>query len=204
MLNRKVEKAVFAIIFLVLYLIIGNISTNIKINNLEINKGKSPEQIIEEEYPDLKKSDLQYKYIINGDFLFVCMETKTGYCQLDFARRTRNSGYFFKVPGLSFGPNYNIKYGTVNLGEDKLLNYYVYKIQSKYVIEIADLFGKRSIEVYNNQDKIGALSLDNALNQYWAVVLNDLDILQDITCIYGNNEIHIIDNEEVKLLYGVN
>lgn len=204
MINYRVERVIFIVLFIVLFLATGLITTNIKKNALDINKGKTPEEVIEEAFPELKAKGLQYRFEIVDDFLFVYMETVTGHCNFDFAYKTKNSNYYFKIPGFSFfSERYNFKQGVIELSENELLYYYIYQIDSKYIIEIADLFGKRDIKIYLNEKEIDNKELENVLNQYWTIVFTDLNQSIEITCVYEGDETLVIDSKKIKSLYGV-
>jgi len=206
MIHFKTERVIFAVLFIVLVLVAGLIATNIKENDLDINKGKTPEEIIEETFPELNTKGLQYSFEVVDDFLFVYMETVTGHCDFDFGYKTEHSNYYFKIPGFSFfSERYNFKQGATELSDDELLYYYIYQIDSKYVVEIADLFGKRDIDIYNNGDLIKPRGFEGTLNQYWTMVIADLNSTEryNVSCIYQGKEIHIINSEEIKSLYEV-
>jgi hypothetical protein len=204
MLNHNVEKAIFIVLFAALFWALGSVATGIKENVLGINQGKTPEQVIEEEYPELEEKGLQYRYVTEDDFLFVCYELETGYCQFNFAYRTDNSGYFFQVPGLAFGPNFAVKPLSLELNQNELLYYSVYKVRGNYFVEVADLFGKRDIQVLQNGEPMEALTFDNTANQYWAVNAGDLDTPIAVSGRYKGKEFSIINTDEIIALYGVN
>lgn len=204
MLNKNLEKFIFIVIFIIFFLITGIFATQIKINDLEINKGKTPEQVIEETYPEIVEKGLEYKYVIINDFLFVCIESETRYCEMQFAYKTSNSGYIFNVPGISVNSHlFHRKHGTIQVAEKEWLHYLIYRVQSKYIIIITDVFGKSKIQIYDNRVPAEILTFDNALDQYWAIVITDLEVPHDITFVYEGKEYQITDTEEIKSFFGV-
>ena len=204
MLNRNLEKFIFVVIFIVIFLITLNFATQIKINELSINEGKTPEQVIGEAYPDIIDKGLEYKYVIVDDFLFVCIEWETRYSEMHFAYKTSNSGYIFNVPGMSVNSHlFHYKHSIIQLSEKELLHYFIYRVQSKYIIEIADSFGKSNIQIYDNQVPVEVLTFDDALDQHWAIVISDLESPHDITFVYEGQNHHITDTEEIKSFFGV-
>lgn len=203
MLNKNLEKFIFIVLFVLIFLISGFFATQIKINDLEINIGKTPEQVIEEAYPEIDDKEREYKYVTIDDFLFVCIESETRYSEMHFAYKTNNSGYIFNVPGMSVNAHmFHRKHGIIQLAEREWLHYFIYHVRSKYLVEITDAFGKSNIQLYDNQTPIKALTFDNALNQHWAVVIPDLETHHNISFVYEGKEYPVTDTEKIKSFFG--
>jgi len=201
MLNSKAEKTIFIMIFIAFYIIFGYYAAQIKAYELPINKGLTPEQIIESEFSNIKQQNLNYKYFIKDDFLFVSIDYNTGYCDYDIAVKNKNSGFMFDVPGTIVGLIYQRKDIYTMLKDDKILQTTIYKYGSKYAIVISDLFN-RDINIYINDEEIDPFTFNNCLNTCWADVFSDVSKEFEIYCVYEGYRYHLVNETEIKAKFG--
>ena len=199
MLHYKAERAIFIIIFLVCFIVVGFYATDLKYNVLPLNKGLTPEQVIENEFPQTGDKDLNYKYKIDGDYLFVCWESGYNLCNFDFALRNHNSGFMFDVPGIKFGSNSKTNIGVFEL-DKKSITSVIYKTDHHYIIEFHEI-QKSDIHIFLNDTKIEPFTFDDAVNQYWVAVIADTDTMVEINCIYQGQRTHIFNADEIKSMF---
>jgi hypothetical protein len=201
MLPIKLERAIFIIIFIVCLQACVIFTSQVKANELPINKGMTPEQVIESEY--IKQSgNLNYKYIIMGNIMFVCHEESPGFCSLGVAFRNPSSGFMFKVPGLFSWPIRNERNSYIDTGDAYMLGYTIGIYSSGYYIVIYDTFKKRDIDFYIDKKEMDMLELDNNTQRYWVGVINDLSDFNEVIGNYNSKQIHIIDAKELKAIFG--
>ena len=200
MLSFKAERIVFAVIFVLCLFWVGSYATGLKYNELAINKELTPEQVIEQKYPKISDKNLRYKYEIIDDFMFVCVETLKGRCHLDYAFCNENSGYMFDIPGLKFWSHQELKSGIIELPNGGFF-YHLFKVKSKYIIEIIDL-SKLDIDIFCNSIELSPLTFEGSSDQYWVTVTDNLEEIDELYCIYQDEKIHILNGYELKALLG--
>ena len=202
MLNSKIEKMIFIIVYIVLFVVAGYYATQIKANYLPINIDMTPEQIIEAEFKEIDRENLHYSYLIKDDFLIACIESTTGHSSVHVALKNDISGFMFDVPGTTVGSIYNDKYLNTIFDDDSILLTTILKYKSKYVVLIGDLLQKRDIDVYVNNEKLEPLNSSNAIDTCWADVLSDSSKAFEIYCVFEGQTYHIVDNQEINDLFG--
>lgn len=201
MINVKLERALFIIVFIICVFTCMYFSTQIKINVLPINKGLSPEQAIESEYKDLSAGGLAYKYIILDNIMFVVVDMKTGYCHISHAYRNDNSGFMFKVPGFVFKPTIDYRVKRLYIEKTNPLILTIKKNDNKFYISLEDPFNKRDIEVLYDEVTLDAISFPDVNNQYWVCAVENISKFKKIECFYNGEKIKLIDADELRAMY---
>jgi len=185
-----------------IYSIISCVSSQIKANELPINKEMTPEQVIEAEYKEEMSNGLHYKYIIDNNIMFVCIEKSPGLSSLAFAFKNASSGFMFKVPGVFSWPIRNDRWNHIDMEDGYQLGYAIGKINSEYYIAVYDTYLKRDIDFFIDKEKMKILELDNNKNRYWVGVIDDLSNFKEVKGNYMGKQIHVIDVDELKALFG--
>jgi|AGTN01.2.fsa_nt_gi hypothetical protein len=201
MLNTKTERGIFIIIFVIILFVVSLYATQLKYNTLPINKGLSAEQVIEQEYPELKRNELQYKYVVIDKYLFVCRETYGGVLDFSFAFKNENSGFMFDIPGLKTGgTGIIIKSNGVNLPDSSIF-YIIYKVQSDYIVEIEDL-KNLDLSIFCDENQLDHMAIEGQIGQYWVIVIKDIDSPKEIYCLYKGEKLEILNSADIKALFG--
>lgn len=197
MLPIKLERAIFITIFIICLLACTYFATQIKVSELPINAGLTPEQVIESEY-----GKTQYEYKIYDDLMFVCTYN-AGSSWLNYAFKNDNSGYMFEIPGFFIGPAVQQVSEYIGATDEGPLMVSVLCYKTKYYVRIADTFSKKgNIEFYKNREKLEALSFENAENQYWVCELEELSSFNEIQGYYKGEKIKIVDVNNLEALNG--
>jgi hypothetical protein len=143
-------------------------ATLIKAGYLPINKGMTPEEVIESEF-----GDFNYKYKIYDDIMFVCIDSSQNGSELKFAFRNDHSGFMFQVPGYFSGSLINGKNKVVYINESLYPIYcFVGKVHSKYYITITDLHNQNT-HFYKDGKVMDLLDSESAGQKYWVTVIDD-------------------------------
>ena len=167
MLNHKLEKAIFIVIFIVVAVVIGYYATQMKAYILPINSELTPEKVIKLEYPEIERKHLDYHYFIKDDFLFLCFESETGYSDFDIAFRNEESGFMFDVPGSTVGLIYKSQNKYTVLKNGPIINAYIRKYNNKYAVIILEPLDNSRVDVYINNKEMQELSFEGASNAVW-------------------------------------
>lgn len=207
MINSKLEKLIFVFIFIIMHFVAGPIATQIKFDNITINKDLTPEQYIESKYGEINQRNLDYKYIIKNGYLFALINklknNEDGY--LIQAFKGEKSGFMDTkdLPGFKFLFGYDVRMGFVDLPNGKTDSLIVSEFKSDYIIKIYDYYKEDNIEFYINEKKMDVLTFDDIKDSYWIEVLTDLSQDVEIYGMYNGEKFHVINTQEIKAWFGV-
>jgi hypothetical protein len=191
----KLERAIFIVIFIFCLLACIFFATPIKANQLPINIGLTPEQVIETKY-----GDMPFKYKIYDNLMFVCINN-AGNCGLNYAFKNDNSGFMFELPGFYIGSIIQQVAQYIGVTDEEPVMISVLSYKAKYYVTIADTFSEKGdIVFYKNGEKFEALSFENARNQYWVFELEDLSSFNEIEGYYKGEKIKIEDLNRIDTL----
>ncbi len=199
MISNKLEKIIFIIISIILYVFFGYFATQIKADYLPINNNLTPEELIQAEF---KGNYSEYKYFIKDSFLFACIKTDNGFNSYNIAFKNNRSGFMFNVPGTVIGSIYQVKYFYTVLNDDnKIISTQIRKYNSKYVISIRYDF-QEEIEIFIDDKKLEPFSFEDSPNTLWGDVIYNINNDMKLYCVYQGQKYNIVDYNEIINKFG--
>lgn len=197
MIGRKLEIAVFVVIFFVcLFLTIPPI-LRIKAATLPINVGMSADEVIKEAHPDIEQKGYDYRYTTQGDYLFVYVMTDNGISEFNVGYKNDVSGYILNLPGLVGGDIADSRMGMITLGEDQALSILVKRyFDTDYIIMITEL-NKPDVTVYVDGVEMETISSPGG-DVRWVHVITDLSQVNEIYAMYKGEKIHIASGQQIE------
>lgn len=203
MISIKIERAVFILIFIALYVVMAFVITPIKVEQAPVNIDLTPDEVIRKELPVYDNDKLlDYNYEIINDTLFVWVETGKGREQ-HIGYRNNNSGFMFELPQSIFCRK-NDYYSLRTISNKAMVSVQISKKVKDYVVRIivVDLSPNDKTD-FNVIDHLGnPLRKIEGFGDTWIDVFESLPERYEITVQIDDKNEMVINRQDIMSHFG--